>query len=471
MIASWSLATTAMRTTPQAVEEYLGGGSSNVGGGNALAGLPPPAYSQFPLMGFPAQQQPMGFPQQPGGLGQWGGGWPGAMWSPLAAPPAKPVKEVPTPRMLLPGWGIIDMPNVGSLPSFGVPPKPEVDDDTTSSYNATEVVGSREGEIKRLQTQIRLSFHKELRHLQWHGLADGAALLELGCGPGWSTEQFARALPSSRITCVEVDAGFVEVARALLAHNPRVSIRRGLAQSTGLPDASFDFVTMRFLLQHLRRPSLVLREALRVLRPGGGVAVVETDDMIGGVMDPLLPSLQPLNLKFSARQAHKGGSRFVGRHLLRMMRQLGCEALHIEASLAASDEFDEGVRVFAPHFDVARFQVLLDEGQLSATEFEQARSAMQTFLADPSAIAMMVNVVGMGKKPTRDGAHVAALAAPEPPEPPFEVHHHHPQQHLHAAHLHTPPSSRLTPTEDGDADSDGDSDGGADDADGGAEMF
>ena len=32
------------------------------------------------------------------------------------------------------------------------------------------------------------------------------------------------------------------------------------------------------------------------------MAVVETDDMVGGVMDPMIPSLQPLNLKFSARQ-------------------------------------------------------------------------------------------------------------------------------------------------------------------------
>lgn len=334
--------------------------------------------------------------------------------------------------------------------------------------------------------------------MQWHGLADGVDLLELGCGPGWSTQQFAKALPAARITCIEIDVGFVEHAKALLAADEeRVTIKQGLAQRTGLPSGAFDFVTTRFLLQHLRRPSLVVREAWRVLRPGGALAIVETDDMIGGVMDPLLPSLQPLNLRFSARQApqppppfcgggapspcfcadtaarplappppanprrlveqaHKGGSRFVGRHLLRMLKPLGFESLHLEASLAASDEFDEGAAVFAPHFDVARFQVLLDDGrprrlsvasalfkgafhwplhaaasahaapahpemkrgrhftsptahgaspllfdrQLSVAEFEQARTAMQTFLADPTAIAMMVRAAREGGERT-----------------------------------------------------------------------
>ena len=32
----------------------------------------------------------------------------------------------------------------------------------TSSYNATEILGSREAEIRRLEAQIKLSFHKEV---------------------------------------------------------------------------------------------------------------------------------------------------------------------------------------------------------------------------------------------------------------------------------------------------------------------
>ena len=288
--------------------------------------------------------------------------------------------------------------------------------------------------------------------MRGHGLRDGAALLELGCGPGWSTLKFAQALPQARLTCVEVDEGMVRrphalapcspigprprarphprarpalappqvrAARALLAGHERVTVRHGLAQRTGLPCASFDFVTMRFLLQHLRRPSLVLREAMRLLRPGGGVAVVETDDLVGGVMDPLVPSLQPLNLKFSARQAQQGGSRFVGRHLLRMLHAAGFAERHVEAALAASDEFDEGVAVFAPHFDVTRFRVLVDEGQISAAEYDEAEAAIRAFLEEPASIAMMVNMVAHSPlAPLGPLAPLAPLALPLHPSNP-----------------------------------------------------
>ena len=85
-------------------------------------------------------------------------------WNSMAILP-KPVKEVPLPRMLMPGWGIFDMPTFGAYP--GLPAQSEADDDdATSSYNATEVLGSRAAEISRLGAQIKLSFHKEVRGMR-----------------------------------------------------------------------------------------------------------------------------------------------------------------------------------------------------------------------------------------------------------------------------------------------------------------
>ena len=132
-------------------------------------------------------------------------------------------------------------------------------------------------------------------------------------------------------------------------------------------------------------------------------------------MDPLLPSLQPLNMRFSARQAAKGGSRFIGRHLHRFLKAEGFGSLELDAALAASDDFEEGVGAFAPHFDIHRFQALVDEGVVTHQEYAAAESAMAAYLHDPHALAMMVNIVALGTKP----------ANPPPPPTGRARHHHH----------------------------------------------
>tara|TARA_B100000513_G_scaffold111839_3_gene48737 strand:- start:15 stop:389 length:375 start_codon:yes stop_codon:yes gene_type:complete len=88
-----------------------------------------------------------------------------------------------------------------------------------------EPILTAQAEVERLRRQVDVSFSKELQQLRAvAGLADGARLLELGCGPGWSTLRFVAALPSSHVTCVELDAKFVERALENFA-SPRLASR------------------------------------------------------------------------------------------------------------------------------------------------------------------------------------------------------------------------------------------------------
>ena len=123
----------------------------------ALAALLlPVAAPQAVEEGFP-QQQPMGSQPQQHPQQSWGA------WDPAVLPP-QPAMEVPLPRMLVPGYGIVDMPTSDAYGPGGARTQPEAgEEDATSSYNATEIMGSLEGEIRRLEAQIKLSFHKEVR--------------------------------------------------------------------------------------------------------------------------------------------------------------------------------------------------------------------------------------------------------------------------------------------------------------------
>jgi SAM-dependent methyltransferase len=44
-------------------------------------------------------------------------------------------------------------------------------------------------------------------------------------------------------------------------------------EDLGIPDASFNVITMWHVLEHLKRPETVLRESWRILRPGGMLVI------------------------------------------------------------------------------------------------------------------------------------------------------------------------------------------------------
>jgi ubiquinone/menaquinone biosynthesis C-methylase UbiE len=96
----------------------------------------------------------------------------------------------------------------------------------------------------------------------------GRDVLEIGCGAGLDLVRFARG--GARVTGVDVASTAVELAR----DDCRVAGVSALileADATRLPfpDASFDLVYCAGVLSFAADPAAIVREAHRVLRPGG----------------------------------------------------------------------------------------------------------------------------------------------------------------------------------------------------------
>lgn len=111
------------------------------------------------------------------------------------------------------------------------------------------------------------------RVLPWvtHGIPlAGSRVLELGSGPGLSTDWLRSRVGA--LTAVEHDGA---AARALRHRTPDVDVHRADATRLPFADAAFDTVVCFTMLHHVPTAELqdrLFAEACRVLRPGGTFA-------------------------------------------------------------------------------------------------------------------------------------------------------------------------------------------------------
>ena len=111
--------------------------------------------------------------------------------------------------------------------------------------------------------------------------APSAVVLDLGCGTGVVARALAAASGfSGRVIGIEQSPAFVEVARRFAdaeGVGDRVEFRVGDVHALDVPDASVDAVIAHTTISHVTDPLGVLREAARVLRPGGAFAAFDGD--------------------------------------------------------------------------------------------------------------------------------------------------------------------------------------------------
>lgn len=148
-------------------------------------------------------------------------------------------------------------------------------------------------------------------------LAPGMRLLDVGCGPGTITLDLAARVAPGCTVGVDREVGVVaEAQRVLDSHPiPGVEFRTADAYALEFDDESFDIVHAHQLLQHLTDPVAALVEMRRVLRPGGVLAVRDSDygGFVWAPSDPLLDRWMKL---YHDVCRHNGSDADAGRSLL-----------------------------------------------------------------------------------------------------------------------------------------------------------
>ncbi|MCA9320301.1 MAG: class I SAM-dependent methyltransferase [Planctomycetes bacterium] len=101
-------------------------------------------------------------------------------------------------------------------------------------------------------------------------------VLDLGCGPGHIEPLVCEAISGARVTGVDAAGTMLALAeghRAKSPHRDRIAYLRADVKSLPFEDASYDAVFSNTVMHHIPDPLPFLREARRVLRPGGALLI------------------------------------------------------------------------------------------------------------------------------------------------------------------------------------------------------
>lgn len=105
----------------------------------------------------------------------------------------------------------------------------------------------------------------------------GAKVLDFGCGSGYWTLEMATEFPSSKFYGINPIASF---PGSVSPKNVEFIVSNVLNNTLPFKDAEFDYVFARNIMFTFRKPnfeSVVIKELLRVLKPGGYIEFVEEE--------------------------------------------------------------------------------------------------------------------------------------------------------------------------------------------------
>lgn len=172
-------------------------------------------------------------------------------------------------------------------------------------------------------------------------------LLDVGAGSGTITASLAKYLPKGQVTAVDLSS---EILAKAAAHAEREEAKNIVFQEANVndlpfPNNTFDVVHTSQMLLYQPSPPSALRELLRVTKPGGIVALRESD-MRTWSFWPITPALEKFYQIELATHEANGGTNPAGPQLISWALQAGAKRENITPSQGTwcyAQPFERGV--------------------------------------------------------------------------------------------------------------------------------
>lgn len=206
-----------------------------------------------------------------------------------------------------------------------------------------------------------------IRHLKELGVGPGWRCLEVGGGGGSIATWLAACVaPTGHVLVTDIDTRFLDSLQL-----KDVEVRRHDIATDPLPEAAFDLVHSRLVLQHVQLRDQALASMVRALKPGGWLIDEEYD--ISVAPDPTVNPGEVLSQTHIAAarilEAHGADRRF-GRRLFGRLRDLGLTDVCAEGRTFMWPYASAGACLARANYEQLRDEMIA-EGYLTADEFER----------------------------------------------------------------------------------------------------
>lgn len=237
-------------------------------------------------------------------------------------------------------------------------------------------------------------------------LRPGMRILDVGCGPGSITRGLAERVAPGEVIGLDLSRETLDEARRDAAAQGMTNLqyREGSVYALPFPDASFDVAYAHQVLQHLRERASALGEMLRVVRPGGLVAIRDVDWGTAAYWprDPWIDRFIEVHQQAWQRN---GGEPQMGRHLRALFNDAGFADFEITAAVWCYATPAETIAWGDSYADRLLTSPMgqhpVEHGYASRADVESMAAAFRAWARHPDAFWVFTHVAALGRK-TRD---------------------------------------------------------------------